>query len=338
VLDAAAVVDGGVLVRDVSRRNLNMLVSRDSGPAVFVKRGSGIERAWYRRIAAVPALAPLVPPVHAAGDGSDLLLIEAEPGATDLWEHHRGVEAFPAGLGRDVGRALALLHRAPRAMADGVLARHPPALSIHRPPVDALRELTPATLRLVRMVQRHPTAGGALDWLRGSWGETAVIHDDVKWPNILALPRPGGAPAAIRLIDWEHAGLGDPAWDLGSALAAYLTFWIASISPGPGAHGAEDLAASAHFPLEAMRPAIEACWAGYGATSGVGDVDETIRRAAGFAAARLLQTAYEATEATGTVSGTTSLHLQVGLNALDDPARAAVQLLGLGGGPEPAAE
>jgi hypothetical protein len=331
VLDASAAVDGEVVVHDLSRRNLNMLVSQ--GPAaVFVKRGSGMERTWYRRIAGVPALADLVPPVRETGEESDLLLIETETGTTDLWDYHLEREAFPVALGRDVGRALGLLHHgAPRSMAEGDRARPPTALSIHRPPVEALRELTPATLRLVRMLQRHRTAGEVLDHFRGSWNDAAVIHNDVKWPNILAVPRPGGVLPGIRLVDWEQAGVGDPAWDLGSALAAYLTFWISSISPRPGAHGAADLADSARFPLEAMRPAIRACWAEYGATSGLGNSDEFLVRVAGFAATRLLQTAYEATEATMVVSPAASLHLQVAVNVLDDPARAAAQLLGLGG-------
>ena len=41
----------------------------------------------------------------------------------------------------------------------------------------------------------------------------ALVHGDVKWDNVVLDPH------GMQLFDWELSGAGDPAWDLGSAVA-----------------------------------------------------------------------------------------------------------------------
>ncbi len=334
-LDAAAVVNGEVAVRDLSSRNRNMLVSRRSGPSLFVKGGphTQAEADWCRRLAAVPGLGAPVSRMLETNEAADLLLLESDAGMVNLWTYHLAVERFPVEVGRAVGDALGTLHRhvpPPSGTERGDPV--PTALAIHRPPVAALRELTDASLKLIRLVQGHRTMEGHLERLRRTWRPSAAIHNDVKWPNILVAPSDDDAPSEVLLVDWEQAGRGDPAWDIGSALAAYLTFWISSVSPPPGARGATELAASARFPLAAMRPAIAACWEAFVAAGHTGPrtVNGARSRATQMCAARLFQTAFEATEASRSLGAHVSLLVQVAANILDEPEAAADQLLGLG--------
>lgn len=46
-----------------------------------------------------------------------------------------------------------------------------------------------------------------------------LVHHDLKWDNVV-LSGPAGARRPV-LLDWEMAGLGDPAWDLGCLLAEH---------------------------------------------------------------------------------------------------------------------
>jgi hypothetical protein len=130
-------------------------------------------------------------------------------------------------------------------------------------------------------------------------------------------------------VDWEHSGSGDPAWDLGSALAAYVTFWLASIVPAVDADAAR-LAAAARYPLREMWPAMAALWSSYLAT---GEADagrrELRRRTSAHCGARLVQTALEEAAHRDRTSGLARLHVQVAENILSDPERAATDLLGL---------
>ncbi len=332
ILEAAAVVDGGLEVRDSSGRNDNAILSPRDGPSLFVKRGPAAEReaAVCRRLRGVPGLAPYLPAPPLADPERTTLVLAVETGARDLWTHQLAEERFSKDVAHCVGRALGLLHRGTRLRAPRHAPGHAPwALEVHRPRVESLRELTPATLSLVRLLQRQHPLGARLDDLRAGWRLGALTHNDVKWPNILLVP--GDADVPIRLVNWEHAGDGDPAWDIGSALAGYLTFWLYSIRGFPGATAA-DLAAAARFPLGSMRPAIGACWHGYleGADLGRRESAELLRRSTALCAARLIGTAYEETAGRNALSPFASLHLQVAANILDDPGQAAHRLLGLG--------
>jgi hypothetical protein len=342
VIDASAVVDGELVLRDASSRNRNAIVSQRSGPGVFVKREEepGREAAVYRRLAGVPGLRRFVPALKRWDAERALLFLGVEAGAADLWAHHFDIARFPAEIGREIGRALGILHRGTRLPSPRHAPDHAPfVLRIHRPRVGALAELAPASIDLVKLIQRHDSIGERLDEFRSRWCESALTHNDVKWPNILVVPPAESGPSSIRLVDWEHAVEGDPAWDVGSALAAYVTFWLHSIPPAPSATDPDGLAAEARFPVHAMRPAIRALWEGYldAAAVRAAVADELLRRAVALCAARLIATAFEETETRATVSARALLHLQVASNVLDDPAMAARRLLGLGAGDGPAA-
>ena len=112
------------------------------------------------------------------------------------------------------------------------------------------------------------------------WHVAALVHRDVKWANCIAHPPPGGArPTRIRLVDWEMAGWGDPAFDVGSALSDYAAF---ALGHGPDAVGA----------------APAAFWAAYVRARGLGEpaAARLLERAVRFAGARLVQRAYEHTQ------------------------------------------
>ncbi len=88
--------------------------------------------------------------------------------------------------------------------------------------------MSAAGLELIRIVQRTEGFGELLDGLRATWVPTALIHGDVKWSNVLVVDA-GTPQESIKLIDWESAMVGDPSWDVGSALSQYLSFWLFSI-------------------------------------------------------------------------------------------------------------
>lgn len=104
----------------------------------------------------------------------------------------------PLDLGQLVAVSLARLHaarptqagRATGALGDSAV----PALLLPR---------------LAAPANRHPATAASLRFLAASWRAGVPIHGDVKWEHV----RRDGA-----LIDWELAGVGDPAWDLASLL------------------------------------------------------------------------------------------------------------------------
>ena len=93
--------------------------------------------------------------------------------------------------------------------------------------------------------------------------EDAFVHGDLRWDNCLALAAPGLARRTrVLLIDWELAGRGDAAADLGAALGEYLRLWVDSI-PIVDPSDPGRLAAHARHPLRRLQPAMRALWEAY---------------------------------------------------------------------------
>jgi len=329
------VVGGDVVLRDLSRRNRNVLVER-RGSSHFVKWGLGRERAGGLRreadrcrLLSAAGLGSLVPSVHAYDDELGLLVLEGFPQARDFRAFHLQEEGFPPELGGLLGAAIARVHQVEwRERPEAWTTEAPWVLSIHRPTVRALQELAPSSVDLIKVIQGEPSIGRELDRLRESWRLQSVVHNDLKWDNVLLTTEDETSPRAVRLVDWEHACIGEPVWDLGSVIAGYLSFWVFSIDVPEGIQP-EVLPRYARYPLESMTPAIGSLWAAYLAASGLRDESGNLALLAARAAgARLLVTAHEATQGGGAVNAHVILHVQLAANLLGRP-QDAVGYLGL---------
>lgn len=336
LLSPRNVVDGGLAIRDVSRRNRNFRVTTDDGPSYLVKQGFGAEgRATVSHEAAVYSalgsrdgrLRRYLPVCHAWEPDQALLVLELLPRARSLAEHQaRG--RFSGAVAAALGRALGTLHAAqPRSERGG---EPPSAFWIHRPAVAWMRDLSEANLALIRALQGSPGVADLLDELREDWRVDAVTHRDLKSDNCVVVRDAAGRGTGIRLVDWETAGPGDSAWDTGSVLGDYLASWLASI-PITGKDPPERFAELARFPLARMRPSLARFWDAYVATAGFDPTgaDRALIRAVRFSAARLVQTAFEQSQFSTSLTGTTVCVVQVAVNVLRRPHEAAVRLLGI---------
>jgi len=335
LLSPEVVVGGEVAVREASSRNANFAVEASEGPSYLVKQGrSAAGTVTVAREAAVYAeLASRGEEVcsHLAdflGYDSEegVLVLELVRDAEDVRSRQLRLEAFPADLGRELGHVLGTLHRELRA--DYPEARPPWILSVHRPDTGVFRDASAAGLELIKIVQNAAGLDGALDELREGWRVETLIHQDAKWDNFLVTPED-----RLYLVDWELAVAGDPHWDLGSALSQYLSLWLYSI-PVTGSEPPAQFPALARYPLGMMKEALRATCAAYAsAAEGVAALDgEALRRAVAYAGARLLQSAFEASQFDQRLDSAAILHLQLGANLAQRPEVAAEKLLGLTSG------
>jgi hypothetical protein len=333
VLDLDDVISGRAAIRDVSRRNRNLaIVAGDGG--LFVKRGGPGEGAAtianechaYQRLADLGGVArEIAPHVVLADAAAGMIVLAGVPDAPDLREVHVRLGTFPTEPAAAAGRALAWLHRA-TAAAPRSMRAHPSILRVHRPDPEALGELTPASLDLIRVIQTEAGLCSAFDRLRRGWRAAVLMHGDVRWENILVPAHPTGR---VVLIDWEHATEGEAAWDVGGMLAAYLSDWVSGTRVAIHPDQAVVQSGSSR-PLGDMRAALGAFWDAYLEVVHLPrDEIEALRsRAVELAAARLVQRAFESTQWHGTVDGHHVLHVQVAANMLADPARSANDLAG----------
>jgi hypothetical protein len=344
LINPEQIVSGQLSVTDVSRRHRNFRITYDDGPGFLLKQGIGVDKAGsvarealvLGRLASEGSMRRYIPQLRAFDEKEHILLQELVADAQDFRHYHLRRGYFPTTLARAVGKALATLHQLRRAGEDDgttdskATARVPWVLSIHRPTADFCRECSGANLQLVKVIQEFPSFCEELDLLRADWRATSFIHGDIKWENILVFGASSRArQSRIKIIDWELAGSGDPSWDAGSVLSDYLALWLMSI-PVMGELSSNRCLELARYPLERMAPALHAFWEAYARTMQLDDAAsrERLLRAVRFAAARLVQTAFEQMQDCLQLTANMEGMLQVSWNILERPEAAATQLLG----------
>lgn len=334
LLTAATVVDGDVVIRDVSRRNRNFLVISGAGPSFFVKQGSALdpfgttarEAQLYGAAAelAPTALPRYLPDFHGYWPNGPALVLGAHVKARSLGEHQaRG--RFSAAVARALGRALACLHA---TAAPGGRALSPHGLHLHRPTVASLRDMSGGAIEFVKLVQSAPELCSLIDDVAERWEPDGLIHGDMKAANCLVMRDARGRGTSVQLVDWENCGIGDCAWDVGSVMGDQLSSWLMSI-PATGVERLARLPELARSPLTRIRPALRAFWHAYTRGLDARAADRLLVRAARFAGIRLLQSASEQTQFATSLTPHTLFQAQVAMNTLRRPGESAVRLLGL---------
>ena len=341
------VVDGDYSAREMTRRNRNFRVLLGSLPGLFVKQPGDWEpfsTETLRREATCyllarddpdfAALAELMPRFVDFDAPRFILTVELLPAADTLAGHLGRGDELARGVAERLGTLLGTYHRhagsrARDAARDSAFPRGIPwVLNVmhHNPAM--VGPVSAGNLALVEMLRRYPAFGPAIDAVRDGWRRDALVHGDLKWENCLVLaPAAPGAPPELRIVDWELADFGDACWDVGSVFQAYLSTWLLSIPAAAGGERPSELAA---LPIERMQPAIEAFWRAYAGTLGLDAAAgaERLRRSILFAAARLIQTAWEHTVATEHVPPNVLYLMQVAMNVLTRPDDAVRHLLG----------
>lgn len=346
LLGTDAVVDGGVVVVRVSRRNENFRIVCDRGPSYFLKHGTsqdrratiGHEARVYARLSRQRELQVFLPHLYDYDEAASLLVLELFTGAEDLREYRHTRARFSTLQARALGRALACVHR---TALDGEPLEGEPdprslpwVLNLHRPGFATVRELSAGTIALLKLVQRFPEFGRELGDLRAGWQRDAFIHGDLKSDNFIArASKPGGRKTSVALVDWEVADIGDSCWDVGSVLADFLAYWVTSI-PVAADTSPERVLELARYPLERIHPAISAFWHSYALASqgGASAQIERLPRAVRYCGARLLQTAFEQMQSKVALTSHAICLLQVALNVMQEPRRASAELFGLRSG------
>lgn len=344
-LEAERVVAGDLTIHDASRRNRNFKILQDGGPCFFLKQATasdaeatvGREADILRFLAALPGerwLARHVPRVSRYDPARHLLILNMSRHAETLDQTLKRTGRVPSGVGAMLGRVLGTLHRATgsgpiRSRCEREWSGQAPwVLGIHRPQVPYLWTASDANLSLVRIIQEFPGIQDGLDALQRSWAPECLIHGDVKAENIVL----GGAGRTSRLevIDWELARLGDPAWDVGSVWSDVLRLWLLSI-PMAQDSAIEETLELAPFPLKRMAPFARAFWRSYLRERALDGrkADLVLGRSMTFAAARLLQSAFESLTRSNKVTTNVVYLVQLSWNMMRSPHQAASDLLGL---------
>jgi hypothetical protein len=332
----------------VARRaglNLTFAIVRRAGHGAmpagwFVKQGLGRasrqavahEHAAYRELNRdTQGIGAFIPELVDYNAERAILVLELAGHYRNLHERRRTAQGFSPRFGRALGEALGCLHehRPPDHWDEPRHAAPPWILRAHRPRPAALRDASPAELEVVKLLQHSPPIRDGLDSLAADWGPRAFIHGDFRWENCVVADARGVRPL-VRIVDFESASAGDPALDVGAALAEYIRSWLSSMPVEP-ASSAGQLRDGAIRPVEEMRPEIAALWRAYAERRGLDDAEREamLARCMDFAAVRLIATAFEETGEVERLPSGAGRAVQLAESLFAWPWHASAQLIGV---------
>jgi aminoglycoside phosphotransferase (APT) family kinase protein len=325
-----------VRVDDASRRNRVFIarVEAGTGTGYVVKQSLPADAQYLANEASVlrelsrAGAADFTPTQVLYDPSRHVLVTELVGDAEDLARHH-AARGFSPLLARAAGRVLTRLHGvAPETVPSlPTAAGAPLGLPPDPPPLELVHALSGGGVELVRLVQSSDELCERLEQVRSDWRPESVVHGDVRWGNWIPAPAPGSRRRTrVTLVDWELAQRGDRCFDVGAMLAEYLFKWVTSITVADG-RDLGRLPQFARHPLSEMRPAIRAFWDAYvrGGVGGAPSASRVMR----FAAARVVQLAFEEAQEHARLYPVAGPLLQLSLGILRRPTETAVRLLGL---------
>jgi hypothetical protein len=270
-----------------SGKNFNLLVSFHNNASFLVKQerfnqeGETLGEFWnewylQKLLGTFPELAMLrsqvTETVHFDADRS-IMVFEYLQDFLDLSDFYRDHESreerFPPAVAAQLADTLALIHRSTyrhqeyenylTQLNHGTPMNHVPSIlyELERIGVEVFGCVRLESLEFLRLFQRFDSLRTAIAELKQAWSPTCLTHQDIRLRNVL-LHRDWETmttESAIRLIDWEKIGWGDPAYDLGGLTANYLGIWLGSLV----VHKGLDIATSlklAGVPLAQLQPSL----------------------------------------------------------------------------------
>jgi aminoglycoside phosphotransferase (APT) family kinase protein len=319
--DIESVVDGNYRVRNFSRRNRNLHVTCGARE-YFIKQPAkwnspsrqALEReaAIYWQTRADPAFQPiqaLIPESYAWDPSNCVLTLKYLAGQTSL----RYAESpFAPETAKAAGAAMGALHRDMRGISNSSVfpRKRPWYLTLHLHEPGDSDSYSQGEREIIRTLRKHSDFARALDSVSEEWREETVVHGDWKLENCLLAPESG----RIQVIDWECAVWGDPFGDAATMLQSYWSFWICRPS---------------RFRIEEIRPALHALLRAYAAETDRDPV-EMAPRVLRFAAARMVQTAFEVIDKAEDLNAQAVSMMQASLNIFTRPEWALAEIFGPG--------
>ena len=186
----------------------------------------------------------------------------------DLAEFYTKENCFPGQVAAQIGSCLAIIHRDTwnQSIYQEFFAKEEVGGKPKVSPLllNSLERIGPEIfgmapmdgLKFFALYQRYDSLGEAVHQAIETISPVCLTHNDIKLNNILLNQNWEDINGnVIRLIDWERSGWGDPAFDLGMAIASYLQTWLGSLVISNSLSIEESLRL-ATTPLELIQPSI----------------------------------------------------------------------------------
>lgn len=208
---------------------------------------------------------------------NSILIYKGTDDYINLESYYKNHKVFPIAIAELVGITLANLHSETlncqncynflnKEAVDGKCYYqfpHPSHLLDRLEPKTITKEYPPEGNRFMGFYHNSESFQSTVTELVVTHNHYCLTHNGYELNNIL-IPRSGEGILSkiersddriIRLINWDKCSWGDPAFDVGTAIAGYLLLWLESLIIHPAIKLEESLKL-AIIPLEAVQPSV----------------------------------------------------------------------------------
>ena len=205
---------------------------------------------------------------------------------------------------------------------------------VSKPSPQILTILSQGNLQLLKTIQQIDELDVFFDNLMHEWHPQTLIHGDLKADNILVIEKRHQDErhkneTQIKIIDWEFADIGDPAWDIGSIFHEFVINWLSSLKVYND-KSIKEYAKSSYTP-DHIKTMLNSFWKSYENCSSLGNNEsrELLIMSTKLCAVRLIQAAFESLYTSNTISEKSIFLLQVSLNIIKHVDDAISYLFGI---------
>ena len=341
-----SVVHRDITLIDISGRNRNFKVIRTHNTSYFVKQIQNWDTQtiamlqcealcyWLsRNDPDFASLAPLMPEFYSYDLERQILVTGLVTNGEDLLEYFRGLGGISVDVASELGTVLGTYHREAgdrlkNSPNSSIFPRQVPwILSPERRNSHPFKELSKATSQLIDSVESCAPLCAALTHLRDDWRTSTLMHGDMRLQNFIVCPGESPAKFILKIVDWELADIGDPCWDIGNIIQAFLSARIISLPVFETPLSLETLLTN--YSLNGWADAIISFWESYATALQVEpkELKELFERCIAYGAAGMILSAYEYTQLSPQLSKNALHLLEVSSDILKCPADAAKRLL-----------
>lgn len=277
---------------------------------------------------------------------NSILIVNYLTDYCDLYRHYINENQFSTEIAIAIGKSLASIHSQTfnREQYREFLTQSIFDRSLDSEPsyvddlIRRLARITPDIFAMMpiechqffKLYQRFPSLARSIADLRQSIAPSCLIHNDLKLNNLLLdlqWQQPGSQ--LIKLIDWERAAWGDPAFDLGCLLGSYLEIWLDGIAISNTLSINESLQL-ATTPLELLQPSLGALVEAYldGFPEIIATRSDYLDRVIQFAGISLIQRIKITMDGDRFFGNRGIIMLQVAKQLLCEPQAAKITLFG----------
>jgi len=272
-----------VQIDSIPAKNFNLLVTLPNGHKYLVKQeryasdgktAGEFLNEWriqeflqqFPELETFRALLPVV--LHFDRENS-IMVSQYLDDYRDLADFYAKENVFPSAIASSIGTIIATIHRSTYNRQEyREFFYNTNTLPINRveyftskleriePEIFGI--VTPDVLKFISLYQRYDSLGQAIAELSTAFKPCCLTHNDLSVNNILwHIDSYKSSDSIVRLIDWERANWGDPAFDLGILITNYVVIWLNSLVISSSLTIEESLRL-ATIPLDKIQPFIAA--------------------------------------------------------------------------------